>query len=332
MGLHQHPTEKHEKLAQRLGDILTLLNQGKILTVTELARHFGTSERTIYRDLNERFAYLPLIKDENGYRLEERYLGRLDFQDLRDFAAMAGVLGMFPNLDTGFVRELLDTKVNMVYAIKGIAMENTADYAQLFDLLKKAITQRYAVRFSYKKTCKEVFPYKLVHHHGSWYLAGLEDEQIRTYRISLMVSAVINYDEPFEHDAKLMQQIEDEDSIWMGRDKKKVIIQLNEVAAPYFKARKLLPQQELIQELDGGGLLLSCMVVDLSQILPIVRYWIPHAKIVHPEHLQLQLEQQVLLYVNNGHIEQKTHTGHVHAEQKTNSGHIKKNEYAEQNA
>lgn len=295
-------TEKNEKLAQRLGEILTLLNAGETVTIANLAKRFGSSERTIYRDLNQRFAYLPLVKDAHGYRLDERYLGRLDFQDLRQFAALAGVLGMFPQMDTRFVRELLDTKVHMVYAIKGIAMENSAEYAQLFELLKKAVTERYAVRFTYKNSCKEVQPYKLVHHNGCWYLAALHNGNIRTYRISLMVAAVINYDQAFEFDSHLMKQIESEESIWIGPDKQQVIVQLDAVAAPYFTARKLLPQQEFVRDLEDGGLLLSCHMVDALQIIPIVRYWIPHAKIVHPEYLQDQLEQQLLSYVQGSKV------------------------------
>lgn len=290
-------TQKNLRLAKRLGDILTKLCDGEVVTISGLAKHFDTSERTIYRDLNDRFAFLPLHKTEEGYKLEDRYLGRLDYDDLRDFAAISGVVGMFPTLDTRFIRELLDTRVSMVYAVKGMALENSKEYQQLFDLLRKAILEKYAVRFTYKNGSKEVHPYKLIHHNGTWYLAAVQNEEIRTYRISRIVSAVINYDAPFDTNRPLMKKIEDEDSIWIGQDKQQVIVQLDATAAPYFRARQLLPEQETVRELEDGGILLSCSMVDPLQLLPIVRYWIPHSKIVHPTFLQEQLESQLQNYL-----------------------------------
>ena len=46
-------SQKHQKLAFRLSDILTRLNEGRRLSVSELAEEFKVSERTIQRDLNE---------------------------------------------------------------------------------------------------------------------------------------------------------------------------------------------------------------------------------------------------------------------------------------
>ena len=74
--------KNHEQLAVRLADMLCRLNNGEKLNVQELASHYGVNPRTIQRDLNERFAYLPLKKEEGGYRLESFYLGKLSEQDI----------------------------------------------------------------------------------------------------------------------------------------------------------------------------------------------------------------------------------------------------------
>jgi predicted DNA-binding transcriptional regulator YafY len=52
----------HDTLVYRLAQMLVKLNQGEKLDPQELAVEFGCTLRTIQRDLNERFAYLPLEK------------------------------------------------------------------------------------------------------------------------------------------------------------------------------------------------------------------------------------------------------------------------------
>ena len=67
--------------------------------------------------------------------------------------------------------------------------------------------------------------------------------------------------------------------------------------ALHFKQRQLLPEQLVIKALDDGGLLISSRITHITQILPLVRYWIPHLKIVNPESLQQQLEAELKGYL-----------------------------------
>ncbi|WP_390903073.1 DeoR family transcriptional regulator, partial [Vibrio kanaloae] len=51
--------KEHDKLAKRLGIILTRLNTGEKLHLEDLSREFGVARRTLNRDFNERLNYLP---------------------------------------------------------------------------------------------------------------------------------------------------------------------------------------------------------------------------------------------------------------------------------
>lgn len=62
----------HDTLLYRLAQMLVKLNQGEKLDLQALADEFGVNLRTIQRDLNVRFAYLPLAKTEGRYHLEGR--------------------------------------------------------------------------------------------------------------------------------------------------------------------------------------------------------------------------------------------------------------------
>lgn len=41
----------------------------------------------------------------------------------------------------------------------------------------------------------------------------------------------------------VIKQVEDEDSIWFGQDKKEVILSIHAEVVTYFKQRRLLPEQ-----------------------------------------------------------------------------------------
>ena len=69
----------HERLADRLANILTMLNMGSHLSSKELAEKFGVNNRTIIRDFDRLGSYLPLQQDEitKKYYLEQNYLGKI---------------------------------------------------------------------------------------------------------------------------------------------------------------------------------------------------------------------------------------------------------------
>lgn len=97
-------SSNHETLVYRLAQILVKLNQGERLDPQALADEFGVNLRTIQRDLNVRFAYLPLEKKEGRYHLDPAFLGKLSTRDIERFAGLAGVRGLFPSLSDEFLK------------------------------------------------------------------------------------------------------------------------------------------------------------------------------------------------------------------------------------
>ena len=57
------------------------------------------------------------------------------------------------------------------------------------------------------------------------------------------------------------------------------------------RRRKLIANQVIDKELADGGLIVSAKVGHANQVLPIVRYWIPHLRIVAPKELAPELER-----------------------------------------
>ena len=291
----------HERLADRLANILTKLNMGYQLNIKELAEEFGVSTRTISRDFDRLNTYLPLLQDNETkrYYLESNYLGKIAPKDIRNFAQLSGIGHLYPSLDMSFLRELLDSRSHQIYNVKGYSFEDASQFKELFKVIGKAIQEHSQIGFVYKGEPRLVQPYRLIHHHGSWYLAAVRKDQLRTYRIShiqLMHSPHEN--SQFVPDPNIVKLVENDDSIWFGQDKQEIILSIDSQVAFYFKQRSILPEQQIVKELNDGGLLVSSKINHDMQLLPLIRFWIPHLKIVNPVELQQEIEEGLKEYLS----------------------------------
>lgn len=291
----------HERLADRLANILTKLNMGYQLSIKELAFEFGVSTRTISRDFDRLNTYLPLLQDNESKRfyLDSNYLGKIAPKDIRNFAQLSGISHLYPSLDMSFLRELLDSRAHQIYSAKGYSFEDASQFKELFKVLGKAIQEQRQIGFIYKGEPRLVQPYRLIHHHGSWYLAAVRKDQLRTYRISHIQLMHATHEYPqFIPDQNIVKLVEDDDSIWFGQDKQEIILSIDSQVAFYFKQRSILPEQQIVRELGGGGLLVSSKINHDMQLLPLIRFWIPHLKIVNPGRLQNEMEKGLKEYIS----------------------------------
>lgn len=295
----QHDEGTHERLADRLASILTKLNMGQHLHVKALATEFNVSTRTISRDFDRLSASIPLLKDENSkkYYLQENYLGKITAKDIINFAQLSGISDLYPSLDMTFLRELLDSRAHQIYITKGYPLEDASQFKELFNIIGKAIQEHKQIEFLYKGATRSVQPYRLIHHHGNWYLAAVYENKLRAYRLSrIELLPHQSKTVTFIVDPSILLQLETEETIWFGQEKTEVILTVCVKVAEHFQARSLLPEQKIIKQLEGGGLLLSSRIAHAAQILPLVRYWIPHLKIISPEKLQDEMEQEIREY------------------------------------
>ena len=294
----------HDTLVYRLAQRLVQLNQGEALDPQALAEEFGVNLRTIQRDLNVRFAYLPLVKREGRYQLDPVYLGKLSTRDIERFASLAGVHGLFPSLSDEFLRDIFDSRIQSALLVKGHNYEDRAGKEEQFRLLERAIVGRRQVEFEYRKeggmqAYEGVAPYKLVNIKGIWYLAGRDGEKLKTFSFA-KIERVRMLESRFEADPELEKKLVEEDGIWLGEERREIVLKVSAEVAGYFKRRKLIANQVIEKELEDGGLLVSARVGHANQVLPIVRYWIPHIRVISPEGLQGELEQELKRYVQSG--------------------------------
>ena len=296
-------TTSHDTIVRRLANILVKFNQGEKLNPHELANEFDVTLRTIQRDLHERFIYLPIQKTNGLYHLEQAYLGKLSTKDIEKFANLAGIKGMFPSLSGDFLRDIFDQTLQSTFLVKGHHYEDLSGKESLFQLLQDAIANSKRIRFNYQKQDEteksyvDVDPYKLVNHKGIWYLSALHDSKLKTFSFTKL-RKVHAGEIGFKPSPEILRQIEDEDGIWVSEEKKEVVIKVGREVADYFKRRSLISNQRVEKELEDGGLIISAQVGHPNQVLPIVRYWIPHLRIISPEGLQEELEVELGSYIS----------------------------------
>jgi predicted DNA-binding transcriptional regulator YafY len=204
-------------------------------------------------------------------------------------------------LGNDFLRDIFDARLQSALLVKGHHYEDMGGKGTLFRDLEKAIIGRHPVSFSYTKTEGEklyagVLPYKLINHKGIWYLVGQDGEKLKSFSVTKL-SALLILDSVFQWDADVDAQLIEDDGIWLSDAKQEVVLKVSAEVAGYFKRRKLIANQVLEKELEDGGLIISAKIGHTNQILPIVRYWIPHIRIISPEELQVEVDKSLNEYL-----------------------------------
>lgn len=292
----------HDTLVRRLALILIKFNQGQKLDPKQLAEEFNVNMRTIQRDINERFSYLPLEKSLGLYHLNPAFLGKLTLKDIDRFAALAGVSGLFPSLSDDFFREIFDIRIQSTLLVKGHHYEDLRGKEQGFKQLEQSIIARQRVGFDYLNTESSksylVEPYKLINNKGVWYLAAKHDGKVKTFSFS-KIEHVVPTEETFTYNQELDQTLAKEDGVWLSEQPIEIVLKVDKSVAPYFKRRKLIANQVIEKELEDGSLILSAKVGHQNQVIPIVRYWIPYIRVISPDGLQDSVDRDLRAYLSD---------------------------------
>ena len=290
--------KKHDTIATRLSLILTKFNNGEKLTVDELVQEFGVTKRTIQRDLKERLSNIPIQKEKGVYFLESHHLGKVSFDDIHNLAMLSGIDKMFPSFGKEFAQHLLDKNVTEAYLIKTHNFEDIAHKLQEFKQIEKAILELRRLELVYANKKRKVEPYKLANVKGIWYVVALQEGVVKTFTFS-KISELKETDENFVLDLKILTSIEDDESIWFSNAKTEVILKVDAFASQFFKRRKVMAYQKILEENKDGSLLISTQMTFEDEVLQLVRSMIPHITIVSPPSLQEKLEASLHFYLTN---------------------------------
>lgn len=291
---------KGEKLAQRLSHILALLHQGDTIDKHQLARDFQVDVRTIERDLGERLLHITERNAEGRWQLTHSARSTVPARHLNDYAQLAGTQHLFPDPSLRFLLEQLQTPPSeRALHVQPVAHEDVRDQNGVFAQLQAAIEELRVCRFGYKDKPRLVQPYRLIHKNGIWYLAATEDGRLKNFSVARISALQVDAASRYTPDKAHHDYIDRKDDVWFTPDATEVLLRVAPEAAHYFSRRALLPQQQARADADGS-LLVTTWINHPQQLLPLVRYWIPHVRILRPaefhQALMESLQQAVALW------------------------------------
>lgn len=299
----------YDKILTRLSYILSRLNDGEALSVKDLAREFNTSERTVQRDFNERLVSFPIFQEgkkwkmQDGYRVEKTK--SLEDEIVLDIIEKIteGIGGKFASKSHKLLSKIKNQDFNPIYAKLNI--EDISDKFGEIQSIEGAIKSKKEVECSYDDERHDIFkvtlqPLKIVNFEGFWYLVALQEDVLKKYYLK-NISNVKATDTAFSTDAKLESLLDSSISVWFQKDVEpfEVKIYANKIAAKYFQ-RRPLPTQSIEYLRKDGTMEFVIKITHEMEILPIIKYWLPHMRVLDPAWIQEMIDEDL-----KGYLERK---------------------------
>jgi predicted DNA-binding transcriptional regulator YafY len=301
----------YDKILTRLNIIITRLNNGESLSVKELAEEFNVSTRTIQRDLNERLIPLyPIYQDKKKWKMKDNYKieKSSNIEDtlvLDILENMANSLGnRFSNKAKSLLSKIKNEDFNPIYT--KLNMEDISDNLNLIMQLENAIKNKKIIHCIYdfvtSKKEIDIKPLKIANYEGFWYLLALDarNDILKKYHIKSISNIKIT-DKSFNISQKLDELLENSINIWFDATNEAYEVQLylDSIAAKILQRKPISKTQKTIKKYENGDLEISIKITHEMEILPIVKYWIPHIKIVSPIWLAEKLNDDVKKILQN---------------------------------
>jgi predicted DNA-binding transcriptional regulator YafY len=302
----------------RMKKILGLLQDGQYPNCTTVAADLEISVRTVERDIDcmrddlelpieyndEQHGFyltrpvqgLPIVPVTSkelfavcvAHKAIEHYRGTALEKPLElAFKQFAGRL----DDDERFTLQSLDE----VLSLRPFAPDD-ADL-KLFELVTRALTERRAMQFQYRKPgekrtdLRNVHPYHLFEFAQRWYLLAhdVKRRAIRTFVLGRMRTATVTNEQfqvPADFDAR--KHFETSLGVMSGPGDYRVVIEMDAWLTDILRGRRWHPSQEIVELPDGRSQLrlrLSC----LEEIEQYVLSWGSHATVAEPAELRTRV-------------------------------------------
>ena len=301
---------EYDKAMYRLTTIICRLNVGEALDVKELADEFAVTKRTIQKDLNERLSHLPIERREADGRYHFMGDYRLRGTSEPDATLVADLIAaMIRNVDAEYTKIADNFIKGRSFSTSGfllhLNLEDISDCSDLFRLLNQAVALRQQVGFSYCNNQGEskhytVHPYRLANLKGFWYLLAydLNENRLKSFYLKKIETPIIHPGN-YKVDADIMAELENfSDAIfspWVCEECQKVKLQIKGNARIYLKRN--LPAALSVESEDEDSLLVSMEYFADSEVLALVKQWLPDIVILENQSLVDKLRAEVDNYL-----------------------------------
>lgn len=293
--------DKHDKLAKRLGMILTRLNTGEKLSLDELCREFGVSERTLQRDFNERLNYLPIERRNSYYYLDPKVLGRQSNNEISLILMNMGLDTLFSGkhyLSNG----VLNNKRVPPFLFMNPLIEDISRNALVFEKLIESVQLKNVVAFSCDSFFYDrVHPYRLVNDRGIWYLTGTHKNHLHLFRVT-NISELIRFEDKYQPDTNVIDSLTSKKLRgWIDKPVE-VVLQMNANLLKSLMIGNESSALSVLKELPNGDVLTSYHGSNIKTLLRTLKSWIPEVDILSPSWVKYELQRELKAYLDANNI------------------------------
>jgi predicted DNA-binding transcriptional regulator YafY len=291
----------YDKALYRYTQIIAKLYSGDKLSNKDLADEFGVSTKTIQRDFSKLVLLFPIFQEKKLWQLKKGFEFREDFS-IEDEITLKLLESTSKSFDASFaksaeklLKRIDDNIFSPIYT--KIDIEDISPKLHEIKTIESAINENRKISFLYQKDENsfktEVEPYKIVNFEGFWYLVSKKDGALRRYYLK-NISDVTILDEKFRKSKQLQTNLDNALNIWFEETKPyEVELLISSHIAKYFQ-RKPISKTQNIKGFDADGhMQLTLAITDDNELIPLIKYWLPHIKVVSPNELNEKIKKDV---------------------------------------
>jgi len=299
----------YDTILTRLTIILSRLNDAEALSVSKLAKEFNVSDRTIQRDFNERLISFPIYQDKKRWKMQDGY--RLEKSTSVEDAVvldimqklMEGVGGRFSAKANRLLAKIKNDSLNPIYA--KLDMEDIGDKLHIVQELEGAIKEKREIKCFYSSDdyTKELTlqPIRIANFEGFWYLIAHDTQNniLKKYYLKNIKNITL-LDSIFESSAKLDDLLDNSISIWFDHtiEPYRVTLSLTKEISKYFQRKPISKTQKVESIYEDGSMDISVEITNDMEIIPIVKYWLPHIKVLEPMRINEKVVRDLESYLS----------------------------------
>jgi len=296
----------YDKILTRLTLILARLNDGESLSVKELSGEFNVSTKTIQRDFNERLRGFHLYQYKKRWQMQDGFsvekTKSLDEQLVLNIIEKMteDIGGKFATTSHKLLSKIKNKDFNPIYTKLNI--EDISDKFEYIKTIEDAIKNKFELECTYTNEREGLFtanvqPLKIANYEGFWYLVAFRDSYVEKYYLKSIINLKLSK-KKFTIDKRIEELLENSINIWFQSDTEpfEVKIYADETATKYFK-RRTLPTQSIESLHKNGSMEFSIKITHEMEIIPIIKYWIPHLRVLEPQWLCDIISEELEIYL-----------------------------------
>jgi len=271
-------------------------------------------ERKIQRDINilKKFLKESLTSPQRGcYQLINNNFFSTILQSKKETKALKQFFEFLAIFDTEALKFLenkefsffhkMQKETRQIYSIFDSPIEELKK-SDLLEPMKQAIKNHQYCDVVYHEKepimMKDIQPQKILYAKNNWYLAVMtKEDNFKRLRINFIHELTLK-SKTFHSNLQAIIFIEKMQSLFQDFDSPnyEVQVSVSSNVARYFKEKRFLSSQKIISHAENGDILLSFEINNDMELIPLIKMWIPHLKVLSPKRLDKKIKEELKLY------------------------------------